>query len=196
MSRIEVSVNVSSASGAVRKLGERVRALFAGAMMNTILGAAADASREHFTRLNAQRNRYGSNFYARWATASAYLPRVSDGGKSGTLVIKDEHGALRHKIAGGELRATAAKYLTIPISERAKFASARDEVGAIPGMFARRAGGKLFLSTEDGGRLENHFVLKRSVVHSPRPEVMPPRDRLAEAAQKACEAFAEELARG
>ena len=196
MSRIEVSVNVSGAASATRRFGERARALFAGALILSAAEAAAEVARAHFVGLNSERNRYGSNFYSRWATSSAYLSRVSEGGKSGTLTIKDEHGALRHKIRGGELRARVAKYLTIPISERAKFASARDEDGAIPGMFVRRAGGKLFLSTEDGGRIENHFVLKRSVMHSPRPEVVPPRDRLAKAAQKACEAFAEELARG
>lgn len=196
MSRTTVNVNVSDAVSAMRRLSGRARALFSGSLMLAAIEAAAEEARAHFDALNAERNRYGSNFYARWVTSSAYLARASGGGESGSLVIKDEHGALRHKIRGGELRARVAKYLTIPLSERAKYASARDEDGAIPGMFVRRAGGKLFLSTLSGGKIENHFVLKRAVTHRPRPEVMPPRGRLAEAAQKACDAFAKELAHG
>lgn len=163
-------------------------------LMSAILGGAKEMTREHFVRLDAERSRYNSGFYAQRAKDERLRTQVRDSGILGVLSLVDESGALRHKIAGGVLRPKTRKFLTIPVSEEAKFASAaKIEAGDVAGLFLvkntkRR---RFFLVSRDGAGIRVHYVLKESVEHKARPEVMPSRAGLARAAQTACDHFAQ-----
>lgn len=183
------------ATAAIRELSRVAGVLRAPRLlMTTILDAAKEkAVQPHFRALHSRRNRYGSGFYARYAKSSAITTHVEDGGLSGVLKIEDASGALRHKISGGKVSASRTKYLAIPISEQAKRAHVSPASGVIPGLFFRRINattGGLF-SGKENPVLE--YLLKRSVVHKPHPEVMVRQSALAAAAQTACNAFAKKL---
>lgn len=168
-----------------------------GVLMNTLLGAAAEAAKKHFSALNDERNAHGSNFYGRWARDAAFVWSVSDDKSSGALEIKDRDGALRHKITGGTVKPRRTRYLLIPVSETAKRNSATATDAKIPGLFfARGRREKPLLATREGAKLVVHYVLLKSVTHRPRPEVMPPEKAFAAAVQEACEGFAEEVSHG
>lgn len=169
-----------------------------GVLMNTLLGAAAEAAKKHFSKLNEERNTYGSNFYGRYARDAAVLYSASSSdGRSGVLEIKDRDGALRHKITGGTVKPRRTRYLLIPVSETAKRNSATATDAKIPGLFfARGRREKPLLATREGAKLVVHYVLLKSVMHKARPEVMPTEKTFADAVQDACEGFAEEVSHG
>lgn len=160
-------------------------------LMSAILGAAQRVCQDHFLLLNQARNRYGSNFYAQYAENDRYLPTVTDNGTHGTLSIVDESGALRHKISGGNITPKRAKALAIPVSEIARRTRVSPAHGTIPGLFIvkSKTGKGAFLATNENNRLVVHYLLRKSVTHRPRPEVMPSEQDLATAAQSACRTF-------
>lgn len=142
---------------------------------------------EHFSKLNASRNSSGRNFYARFGRHSNMQVNASD--RTGTLLIGDERGMLRHKISGGRVL-PSKRYLAIPLTSEAKLAGT-PSAKTIPDTFVRTVGNRKFISRKTGpGRVENLWVLLRSVTHKPHPEVMPSQDAYAQSVQKACEDFA------
>lgn len=190
MSGTVVAINTQHAEAMLKSIaGKVVRPL---GLMSAILGGAKEATRKHFTRLNSTRSKHNSGFYAQWAKDENLRTQVTHNGLRGILSIVDESGSLRHKIAGGILRPRTRKFLTIPVSEEAKFASAaKVEAGDIEGLFfaKNKRRGTFFLAERDGASLVVHYALKTSVTHHPHPEVMPAVETLAIAAQDACNRF-------
>ncbi|MBP3303093.1 MAG: hypothetical protein J6L64_08195 [Opitutales bacterium] len=187
-----IIVNTSLVEALLARTKKKVRP---GILMSVVLEKAKRVVHDNFQNLNVLRNRYGSNFYGKWADDSAVTPVVLNGGDKGRLELLDENGALRHKIYGGKLTARRAKFLTIPISEQAKFQSARGSNaahGEIPGLFLVRGknGRGLFLAAEENGNLVVHYLLRKTVTHKPHPEVLPSAAQFAHAVQSACEEFA------
>ena len=117
-----ITVNTSLVEALLARTKKKVRP---GILMSVVLEKAKRVVHDNFQNLNVLRNRYGSNFYGKWADDSAVTPVVLNGGSKGKLELIDEKGALRHKIYGGSVTPKRAKFLTIPISEQAKFQSAR-----------------------------------------------------------------------
>lgn len=191
-----IFIDTSRAVAMLKRVSERISR--PGLLMASVLESAKRVVHDHFQRLHSERNRYGSGFYARFSRQENLVSKITDPGNTGTLEIKDENGALRHKISGGTVTAKRAKFLTLPVSEHARRESARGSGpahGGIPGLFfARRKNGRgLFLATENAGRIVVHYLLKKSVTHKPHPEVFPSRTSLAKAVQAACDEFAESL---
>ncbi|MBQ8723953.1 MAG: hypothetical protein IJY80_06685 [Opitutales bacterium] len=187
-----ITVNTSLVEALLARTKKKV---CPGILMSVVLEKAKRVVHDNFQNLNVLRNRYGSNFYGKWADDSAVTPVVLNGGSKGKLELIDEKGALRHKIYSGAVTPKRAKFLTIPISEQAKHQSARGSNaahGEIPGLFLARGknGRGLFLATENNGNLVVHYLLKKSVTHKPHPEVMPSTAEFAHAVQSACDEFA------
>lgn len=143
-----ITVNTSLVEALLARTKKKVRP---GILMSVVLEKAKRVVHDNFQALNVLRNRYGSNFYEKWADDSAVTPLVLNGGSKGKLELIDEKGALRHKIFGGSVTPKRVKFLTIPISEQAKFQSARGSNaahGEIPGLFLVRGNNRrgLFLA--------------------------------------------------
>ncbi len=184
-----ITVNTSLVEALLARTKKKVRP---DILMSVVLEKAKRVVHDNFQALNVLRNRYGSNFYGKWAIGSAVTPVVLNGGNKGRLELLDENGALRHKIYGGKLTTRRAKFLTIPVSEQAKLRSAHSDDTPIEGLFFARGknGRGLFLATESNGNLVVHYLLKKSVTHKPHPEVMPSTAQFAHAVQSACEELA------
>lgn len=192
MSGTIVNIDTSAAEAMLKSIAGKIAR--PRGLMSVILGGAKEMTRTHFLRLDAERTQYNSGFYAQWSKDENLRTKVQDNGLRGTLIIVDESGALRHKISGGILRPRTRRFLTIPVSEEAKFATAaKVEAGDVSGLFfaKNKTRGTFFLARMEGTDLVVHYALKTSVTHRPRPEVMPSETALAREAQAACNRFAQ-----
>lgn len=164
---------------------ERPRTLILG-----VGNALKERFKAHFSALNASRNSSGRNFYAQFGRSSNLQVKANE--KEGTLFIGDERGMLRHKITGGRVL-PSKRYLAIPLTSEAKLAGTPG-AKTIPDTFVRTVGTRKFISRKTGvGRVENLWVLLRSVTHKPHPEAMPSQKDYARTVQEACEEFAADL---
>ena len=187
-----ITVNTSLVEALLARTKKKVRP---GILMSVVLEKAKRVVHDNFQNLNVLRNRYGSNFYGKWADDSAVTPVVLNGGSKGKLELIDE----KRSVAPQDLRriryAEARKifddsdFRAGKISKRTRKQCAH---GEIPGLFLARGknGRGLFLATEANGNLVVHYLLKKSVTHKPHPEVMPSTAEFAHAVQAACDEFA------
>ena len=158
------------------------------ALMHNVGNALATAFRENFHDLDAKKSVYGHNFYTREGEGKTDY-EVAPDGESGAVVVRSYQMA--HALNGGVVSAKNVKFLSIPVSERAKKIGRGARTSGIEKMFfvKRPYGG--FLATTNGkgkaGALTVHYVLKKSVKHNPRPYVIPDESKLAAAVKRGIE---------
>lgn len=181
--RIKISIDDSTGKKALLAAipsREKTRAL-----MENVGAALAQAFKENFLALDAEKSRYGHNFYRREGVDKTdYEVDVSGGG--GVVVVRSFHMA--HKLRGGVVSAVNAKALTIPVSEKAKRSNrgARDTVP--DAQIGRNKRGQAFLFTKSGrgksSKIVVHYILRKSVHHKPHGYVIPTAEKLRLALDK------------
>lgn len=148
-------------------------------------GEVSAAVEENFRRLNASRNRHGSNFYLHEG-----VRKTQPYPDKGMVVVASR--LIEHKLKGGIIRPRNAQSLAIPVSALARGKTPRG--GQIPGLrlIASRRSGKAMLGTVGAdGRIEAiHYVLVKSVAQRARPETLPSKTAFARALQTVCEDLA------
>lgn len=191
----------------VSPLLERIRSAAASRGLMLVMGrAVATQIKDHLVALNAQRHRYGRNYYARAARA------VSVRAAGGFALITIAHVGIRQRFYGGEIRPRFGKYLTIPVAPEAHGMRAREfndlrfammvdpKSGDLrPALvrrastaisFARRRGKDGVMRTtvlagdyRNGGQVM--FWLARRVSQRPDPSVLPTRQEMLSTALEA-----------
>lgn len=182
--RINVKVSLGGAKKALSAAHERAKK--PKLLMKWAVGNVAKAFRENFLKLNEPpRSKYGHNFYRREGEEKTTAEVGSDG-QTGAVVVASPQMA--HKLKGGVVRAKRGKALAIPVSEWAKRQQRNPR--AVPGLDLFLLNGRAYLGARgDGGRLDVHYLLVRSVTHKPHPEVIPGESVLTAAVAKACRQY-------
>lgn len=89
-------------------------------LMLAMARAVATQVKDHLVALNAERHRYGRNYYARAARAVAVRAAA------GFALVTIAHVGIRQRFYGGEIRPRTARYLTIPAAPEAYGMRARE----------------------------------------------------------------------
>lgn len=156
------------------------------ALLHNIGNALSDAFKQNFHELNYKKSKYGHNFYTREGESRTDY-EVAQNLKGGTIVVRSYQMA--HALRGGKVSAKNVKYLSIPVSEQAKRAQGGARTSGIANLsFIPRRGKSPLLATVEPYRkgqgkrsIVVHYVLKKSVVHKPRPYVIPSQRMLSDA---------------
>ena len=144
--------------------------------------AVANQLKRHFIRLNAERNRHGSNFYADAAEATGHS--VS---RDGVEVFVARLG-IAQRYFGGTIRPTGGrKALAIPLRDEARGKSPGINADELPPLFfIRSRAGKAFLAARGpGGELRLFYRLVSMVVQKPDSSVLPPPEAMSSTAVRA-----------
>ncbi|MBX3736740.1 MAG: hypothetical protein KF715_08630 [Candidatus Didemnitutus sp.] len=177
--------------------------------------AVANQVKDHLVALNAERHRYGNNYYARAARS------VSVRAAAGFALISIAYVGIRQRYYGGEITPKTAKYLTIPVAPEAygmrarefadlKFALMPDpKTGELRPALVRRASTAISFTRRRGkdgvvryqvqrGDFRNGgqvmFWLVKRVRQKPDPSVLPTRTEMIDTALQAGRRRLERLA--
>lgn len=139
--------------------------------------ALQTAWRDWFKQLDREKSVYHHNFYMREGRSKTRIDLAKTSEKQ--AIVRNYSAPMAHKFFGGEIKAVNVKYLTIPLSEKAKSANhAGNSLSArrvVPdGFIIKSRRGNLFIATsEKGGKLNIHYLLKNKVMQKPHNYVLP-----------------------
>lgn len=139
--------------------------------------AMQTAWRDWFKQLDKQKSVYHHNFYVREGRSKTRIDLARTNEKQ--AIVRNYSAPMAHKFFGGEVKAVNVKYLTIALSEKAKSANyAGNSLSArrvVPDGFVYKSSrNNLFIATsEKGGKLNLHYLLKKQVKHKPHDYVLP-----------------------
>lgn len=101
-----------------------------------------------------------------------------------TIDVADPRFA--HHVLGGPVYAKRSEYLTIPLTAEAYAKAGQGTLReSWPELKLITLGQKRFLGIVDSKNVTLHFILKKSVIHSPHPDSLPDAEQLLQDAQKA-----------
>lgn len=183
---MDLSVKVTGVPATLQMLKKLGSVGASPAFIQAVLtGEIAELIAENFRKLNASRNRHGSNFYEKEG-----VQRIQPDPTTGKIVVASR--LVAHKLRGGVIRPRNAKSLAIPISAAAYGRTPKG--GQIAGLtlVVSHRSRKAFLATKnpDGTIRQLHYALVKSVQQRAQPEVLPSKSEIEKTVQDVCTTIA------